>query len=96
MEGVFSSTFLNPTALFGLHGMDRWTHSLFWGMLLKPAVFRRQSRSSRGRPTKIRASHHLRGLLSPKQFSSTHRPANIEAIEDVLGQYLGPVSTWRS
>jgi len=24
LEGVFSSTLLNPTALFGLQGLDRW------------------------------------------------------------------------
>jgi sigma-B regulation protein RsbU (phosphoserine phosphatase) len=35
-EGFFStlvnSPVLNPHALFGLKGLDRWSHSLFWGL----------------------------------------------------------------
>ena len=49
LEALFSSTFLNPTALFGLEGLDRWSHSLFWGLLLNTlllvgvSLFTRQS-----------------------------------------------------
>ncbi|MBS1192949.1 MAG: histidine kinase, partial [Nitrospirae bacterium] len=90
MEGVFSSTFLNPTALFGLHGMDRWTHSLFWGMLLNLLFFVGISLFTRQTDEDTRQAIIFVDSFSPKHFSSTHRPANIEAIEDVLGQYLGP------
>ena len=34
LEALFNSTLLNPTALFGLQGLDRWSHSLFWGLFL--------------------------------------------------------------
>jgi len=33
-SGPFSISLLKPTALFGLSGMDIWSHSLFWSMLL--------------------------------------------------------------
>ena len=39
MEAVFNSRLLNPTALFGLQGLDRWSHSLFWGMLLNVGFY---------------------------------------------------------
>ncbi|MDP2157080.1 MAG: stage II sporulation protein E, partial [Nitrospirota bacterium] len=29
---IFNSTLLNPHALFGLQGLDKWSHSLFWGL----------------------------------------------------------------
>jgi phosphoserine phosphatase RsbU/P len=32
-NGPFGIAFLKPTALFGLSGMDLWSHSLFWSML---------------------------------------------------------------
>jgi PAS domain S-box-containing protein len=90
MEGVFSSTFLNPTALFGLHGIDRWTHSLFWGTLLNLLFFVGISLFTRQTDEDTRQAIIFVDSFSPKHFSSTHRPANIAAIEDVLEQYLGP------
>ncbi|BCS53499.1 sodium/solute symporter serine/threonine phosphatase [Geobacter sp. SVR] len=32
-QGLFGIGLLKPTALFGLSGMDLWSHSLFWSML---------------------------------------------------------------
>jgi len=32
-NGPFGVSFFKPTALFGLAGMDLWSHSLFWSML---------------------------------------------------------------
>ena len=32
-HGPFDIAMLKPSALFGLNGMDLWTHSLFWSML---------------------------------------------------------------
>lgn len=32
-DGLFGIALLKPTALFGLNGMDMWSHSLFWSML---------------------------------------------------------------
>lgn len=32
-RGLFGISILKPTALFGLTGMDLWSHSLFWSML---------------------------------------------------------------
>ncbi len=38
-EGPFGITLLRPTALFGLSGMDLWSHSLFWSMLFNISTY---------------------------------------------------------
>ncbi|HBA72063.1 MAG TPA: stage II sporulation protein E, partial [Geobacter sp.] len=38
-EGPFGITLLRPTALFGLSGMDLWSHSLFWSMLFNISIY---------------------------------------------------------
>ena len=90
MAAVFNSHLLNPTALFGLQGMDRWTHSLFWGMLLNLLFFVGISLFTRQTDEDTRQAIIFVDSFSPRHFSSTYRPANIAAIEDVLEQYLGP------
>jgi len=38
-EGPFGIVLLKPTALFGLVGMDMWSHSLFWSMLFNIGAY---------------------------------------------------------
>lgn len=38
-NGPFDITLLKPTELFGLTGMDLWSHSLFWSMLFNVSSF---------------------------------------------------------
>ncbi len=38
-NGPFGIALLKPTALFGLTGMDMWSHSLFWSMLLNIGAY---------------------------------------------------------
>jgi sigma-B regulation protein RsbU (phosphoserine phosphatase) len=37
--GPFNIELLKPTALFGLSGMDLWSHSLFWSMLFNVSAY---------------------------------------------------------
>jgi phosphoserine phosphatase RsbU/P len=39
MNGLFGQELLKPTALFGLTGMDMWSHSLFWSMLFNIGAY---------------------------------------------------------
>src|SRR5699024_6636527 len=39
LHGPFGITWLAPEALFGLHGLDALTHSLFWSMLVNIGLF---------------------------------------------------------
>ncbi len=38
-EGLFGIYLLNPLALFGLSGLDMWSHSLFWSLLFNLIFF---------------------------------------------------------
>ncbi len=89
MESIFNSTLLNPTALFGLHGLDRWSHSLFWGMLLNLGCYVGVSLFTRQSDAETRQAIIFVDSFSPLQFPLSHRPAKIGEIEDILGQYIG-------
>jgi len=89
MGAIFSSRLLNPTALFGLEGLDRWSHSLFWGLLLNLLSFVGVSIFTRQSDAETRQAIIFVDSYSPLQFSQTHRPVNIAEIEDILGQYIG-------
>ena len=90
LEALFSSTLLNPTALFGLHGLDRWTHSLFWGLLLNLLCFITISLFTRQTDEETRQSIIFVESFSPRDFSAAHHPVTIAEIEEILGQYIGP------
>lgn len=38
-QGLFGQSLLKPTALFGLTGMDMWSHALFWSMLFNIGAY---------------------------------------------------------
>jgi phosphoserine phosphatase RsbU/P len=38
-DGLFHLSILKPQALFGLTGLDPWTHSLFWSMFLNVSAY---------------------------------------------------------
>lgn len=90
MAAVFNSTLLNPTALFGLEGLDRWSHSLFWGLLLNIVFYVGVSIFTRQSDAETHQAIVFVDSFSPLPFSSAHQPANIAEIEDILGQYIGP------
>jgi hypothetical protein len=89
MAAIFNSRLLNPTALFGLVGLDRWSHSLFWGLLLNLLSFVGVSIFTRQSDAETRQAIIFVDSYSPLQFSQSHRPVDIATIEDILGQYIG-------
>ncbi|MBI5741316.1 MAG: hypothetical protein HZA16_11440 [Nitrospirae bacterium] len=85
---VFHSRMLNPTALFGLEGLDRWSHSLFWGLLFNVmfyvgiSIFTSQDAEEERQAFKFVESYSSRMLPARGIYS-------IEQIEEMLGQYMG-------
>ncbi len=85
---IINSTLLNPVALFGVGGLDRWTHSLFWGLFsnlflyVGLSIFTRQ-----------RGEDERQALLFVESYSPRILPVksnySIRQVEDVLGQYVG-------
>ncbi len=82
MGAIFNSTLLNPTALFGLQGLDRWSHSLFWGLFLNLLFYVGVSLFTRQSDEETRQAIIFVDSYSPLHFSPTHRPANVSEIED--------------
>jgi len=87
---LFSSKLLNPTALFGIAELDRWSHSLFWGLFLNLFFFVTVSLFTKQSDEETRQAIIFVDSFSPRQLAVPHRPSSIGEIEDVLGQYLGP------
>ena len=90
MEEVFQSWLLNPTALFGLEGLDRWSHSLFWGLLLNLLFYVGVSLFTKQSDAETRQAIIFVDSYSPLQFSQNQRQLSVDEIEEVLTQYLGP------
>jgi len=89
MGVIFNSTLLNPTALFGLQGLDRWSHSLFWGLFLNLFFYVGVSLFTKQSDEETRQAIIFVDSYSPVHFSPTHRLANVSEIEAILGQYIG-------
>ena len=91
-DGFFSllinSAVFNPHALFGLSGLDKWSHSLFWGLLFNLVLYIGLSIF-----TKQGAEEEKQALLFVESYSPRMLPMkgiySIRQIEDILGQYIG-------
>ncbi|MDX9715361.1 MAG: ATP-binding protein [Dissulfurispiraceae bacterium] len=84
-----SSSFLNPNALFGVSGLGKWSHTLFWSMLLNLIFFFGISVM-----TKRTNSEELQSLVFVEDYKSSIRRAaapnlDAEALHDILTAYLG-------
>ncbi len=90
LDEVFNSTLLNPTALFGLAGLDRWSHSLFWGLFFNLFFFVAVSLFTRQSEAETRQAIIFVDSYSPEHFVPARRPQGISEIENVLEQYMGP------
>ncbi len=89
-DGMFSfilnSRMLNPHALFGLTGLDPWTHSLFWGLSFNVILYAGVSIF-----TQQDAEEEHQALMFVDRFSPTVGSAasSIEDIEDILVEFVG-------
>jgi PAS domain S-box-containing protein len=88
LSSLINSEIFNPHALFGLSGLDKWSHSLFWGLLFNLmfyiglSIFTRQG-----------GEEEKQALLFVEAYSPRMLPMkgiySIRQIEDILGQYIG-------
>jgi nitrogen fixation/metabolism regulation signal transduction histidine kinase len=81
-----SDTF-NPHALFGIHGLDKWSHTLFWGLLVNVGLYvllsllRSQSSEEEQKALLVVESYVPEKVL-PAQSS-------VGEIEGILSQFVG-------
>jgi Na+/proline symporter/signal transduction histidine kinase len=88
VASLMESDFFNPHALFGLKGLDKWSHALFWGLLFNVVAYIGVSLFSSRRPEEERQallfveSQDWKGLSRKILYT-------LEQIEEILGQYIG-------
>ena len=90
LEALFNSTLLNPTALFGLQGLDRWSHSLFWGLFLNICFYVGVSLLTRQSDAETHQAIVFVDSFSPLPIGPVYRPTGIAEVENILEQYIGP------
>lgn len=88
LEYIFSYTFLNPTALFGLEGLDRWSHSLFWGLFLNLFFYVTVSLSTKQSEAETKQTIIFVDTYSPVHLA-LDRPKSVDETENILAQYIG-------
>ncbi len=80
--------FLNPQALFGLKGLDKWSHCLFWELLFNLLAYFGVSIFTAKTDVEERQGLLFVESYDPKLMAK-ERLFTISRIEDILGQYVG-------
>ena len=83
---VMGSEHLNPLAFMGMAGLDRWSHSLFWGLSVNITLFVGVSLL-----TRRDESEERQALLFVESFSPAvlHAKNTVDDISEAIGQYIG-------
>jgi sigma-B regulation protein RsbU (phosphoserine phosphatase) len=89
LEYIFSSTFLNPYGLFGLSSLDRWSHSLFWGLSLNLFFYVTFSLFSKQTDVETRQTIIFVDTYSPLLIGLSGRPDSVDDVEKILADYIG-------
>jgi PAS domain S-box-containing protein len=89
LEHIFSSTILNPNALLGLEGLDRWSHSLFWGLLVNILLYVSVSIFTKQTDAETKQTIVFVDTYSPLQLGLSDSPKSIMDIENLLAKYIG-------
>ncbi|RJR17539.1 MAG: PAS domain-containing protein [Desulfobacteraceae bacterium] len=87
-DALMQSDLFNPQALFGLKGLDKWTHALIWGLLFNLVVYTALSlftskREEEERQALFFVESYEPQLLPPKSAYTA------EQIEEILSHYIG-------
>ncbi len=101
-QGLFGQALLKPTALFGLTGMDMWSHSLFWSMLFNIGAYlvcslilpqgeveKEQVRRFIG---KFEVEQH-KEKIEAKRLS---KPVTIPQFIALMGKFIGPAEAQKA
>jgi Na+/proline symporter/nitrogen-specific signal transduction histidine kinase len=90
LSTLFASEWLNPHALFGLQGLDRWSHSLFWGLFFNVSLYVGVSLVGRQKEDEKRQALLFVDSYAPRVLSAK---STVGDIEELLLQYLGHEET---
>lgn len=88
LDAIFHSSILSPTALFGLHGLDKWSHSLFWSFSVNCLLYFGVSLMTRQNEEETRQAIAFVEMLSPERMPAG-RIQSIKELRNLMYQYMG-------
>ncbi len=101
--GPFDIELLRPTALFGLTGMDLWSHSLFWSMLFNISAYiicsilLKQTELEHDQVRKFIGSYdHERRQQRHDETKRLSKPVSIAQFTALMTKFLGETEAQRA
>ncbi len=94
-NGPFGIALLKPTALFGLIGMDMWSHSLFWSMLFNTGAYLvcslllPQSEREKEQVHRFIGSFEQEARAYRAALKRLSKPVTIPQFTALLGKFIG-------
>ncbi len=102
-NGPFEIGLLKPTALFGLTGMDLWSHSLFWSMMFNVgayiicSILLKQTELEREQVRKfIGTFESERRLRSHEEAKRLSKPVSIAQFSALMTKFIGETEAQRA
>lgn len=98
-QGPFGISLARPNALFGLEGLDIWSHGLFWTLLLNGGVFMLVSAMTR--PSRLeleqvaRQAYSTRGGRAGLPQVRLFAPHTPQEFEELLSKFISPQKSRR-
>lgn len=94
-SGPFGLVLLKPTALFGLSGMDLWSHSLFWSMLFNVSgyiicsILLRQDEAERDQVRRYIGIFELERGYRAIETKRLSKPVTIAQFVSLMTKFIG-------
>jgi len=96
-EGLFHLSILRPQALFGLAGLDPWTHALFWSMFLNISAYLALSiLCGQGEKEREQVARFVRALApageAPQwETKRLSKPVTVVQFVNLMSKFIGEV-----
>lgn len=101
-SGPFGLGLLKPTAMFGLSGMDMWSHSLFWSMLFNISgyiicsILLRQDETERDQVRRYIGAFELERGYRVTETKRLSKPVTITQFVSLMTKFIGETEAQRA
>jgi len=101
-SGPFGLRLFKPTALFGLTGMDLWSHSLFWSMLFNVSgyiicsILLRQNEAEREQVRRYIGIFELERSYRASETKRLSKPVTIAQFVSLMSKFIGESEAQRA
>lgn len=95
LKGPLDIALLRPTALFGLTGMDMWSHSLFWSLLfniggyLVCSLTFRQGETEKEQVRRFINRFEIESLEVHSEAKRLSKPVSVQQFVALMGKFIG-------